>query len=71
MKKLGKLNLKSATLMDDNEMKMIVGGSSGNGCPTQSSTCSGGCIISVNGAPGTCKQYWIVSKFICACEQNS
>jgi natural product precursor len=73
MKKLRKLNLKSATLMNDNEMKMIVGGSSGNGCPAQSSTCSGTCTINFNGEQksGTCKQMWVVSKYLCACEQNT
>lgn len=35
MKKLRKLNLKSATLMNDAEMKMIVGGSGvTNDCPS-------------------------------------
>jgi natural product precursor len=68
MKKLGKLNLKSATLMDDNEMKMIVGGS-GYTCHAQSSTCSGTtCFLSVGGI-GTCKSVWIVNRFLCACEK--
>ena len=60
MKKLRKLNLKSAAVMDDNEMKMIVGGS-GNTC-SGTSSCSGTCApqISYNGGTitsttGTCK----------------
>lgn len=48
MKKLRKLNLKSTSVMDDNEMKMIVGGSGlTNDCPSGSSEskCVAACVI--------------------------
>jgi natural product precursor len=73
MKKLRKLNLKSATLMDDNEMKMIVGGSGTNDCPKGRSEtgCAKSCTVyaEYNGQgvlrSGTCHYSGIGD--ICAC----
>ena len=75
MKKLKKLNLTHhADLLNDYEMKMIVGGysTSSDGytkCPAQSSSCSGTCTTS-NNTSGTCEAVSFNGKTLCACVQD-
>ncbi len=60
MKKLSKIKLLNAVVLENSEMKAIYGGSGsgGNGdCDTHGSTCSGKCYISGTLYEGNCE--WI------------
>ena len=76
MKQLSKIRLKNAVVLENQEMKMIFGGSgSGNGCnSTNGHVCDDTpCSFVHDGklVPGRCK--WVetsIGKF-CGCEQSS
>lgn len=61
MKKLGKIKLQNAVVLENQEMKMIFGGSGGNIYCGGSEACSGSCFI--DGRSGSCT----VRNNVCGC----
>jgi hypothetical protein len=71
MKKLIKLKMNDTlSELTSSEMKMVIGGVTGNGCSAQSWTCApNGCVAGTYA--GTCGFYTIKGAKLCACIQDT
>lgn len=76
MKKLSKIKLQNAVILEDQEMKKIYGGSGGSStCSKNGETCSGSCPDGVMIGPGgtqipfkrSCNSYGGANGIVCMC----